>query len=33
MQVDIFFTAIFTAELIFNLMAHWFLPFVTSGWS
>lgn len=32
-QLDIFFTAIFTVELIFNLLAHWFIPFVTSGWS
>jgi hypothetical protein len=31
--LDLFFTAIFTAELIFNILAHWFLPFVTSAWS
>ncbi len=30
--MDIFFTVVFTAELVFNLLAHWFLPFVTNGW-
>jgi hypothetical protein len=31
-QLDIFFTAMFTAELLANAFAHWWTPFVREGW-
>ena len=32
-QLDTVFTVLFIVELCVNLFAHWFWPFVTSGWS
>ena len=32
-NVDLLFTLIFTAELVLNLLAHWFWPFWSSGWN
>jgi hypothetical protein len=31
--IDASFTAIFTAELLINLSAHWLRPFLNDGWS
>jgi hypothetical protein len=32
-RVDIFFTSIFTAELVLNAYAHWFIPFATNPYN
>ena len=32
-QLDLLFTILFSLELMVNLFAHWFLPFVTNPWS
>ncbi|KAG8466217.1 hypothetical protein KFE25_001973 [Diacronema lutheri] len=31
--IEIFFTVVFTAELLVNMAAHWLRPFWTSGWN
>ena len=31
--VDVAFTAVFTAELLVNLYAHWLRPFLADGWN
>ena len=31
-QMDVAFTLIFAVELLINIFAHWFWPFVSSGW-
>ena len=31
-QMDVAFTLIFAVELLVNIFAHWFWPFVSSGW-
>ncbi len=32
-KLDIFFTVIFTFELVLNAYAHWFKAFISDGWS
>ncbi len=32
-NLNLFFTAAFTAELLLNLAVHWWMPFFSSGWN
>ena len=31
-RLDVFFTTIFTCEVVVNLYAYWLAPFVSDGW-